>query len=77
MKKLDVPSSPIVLGLILGPMIEKNFHQAMVIYDGSFMFLLTRPVSLLLMIFALWSLASGIRRTLKWESSKKTVETKG
>lgn len=65
MKKLDIPSSPIVLGLILGPMIEKNLHSAMTIYDHSFMFLLTRPVSLALMLLALWSLISGIRRTMK------------
>jgi putative tricarboxylic transport membrane protein len=70
MKKLDVPVSPLVLGLILGPLIERSFHQAWTIYDGNMSFLVTRPISLVLMLLALWSLASGIRRSISSRSAR-------
>ncbi len=71
MKKLDVPMSPLVLGLILGPMIERSFHQAWTIFDGNPSFLVTRPITFVLMALALWSLVSGIRRTIP-KREKKT-----
>ncbi len=53
LEKSEYPVSPIILGIILGPMVELNFRQALII-TGSFPSLLlsffTRPLSLILVI---------------------------
>ena len=36
MKKLDMPTVPILLGLVLGNMTETNFRRALLLTDGNF-----------------------------------------
>jgi len=55
MKAIRTPTAPIVLGFILGPMIESNFEQAMLLGDGSYMTFLTKPISLTFLILAIIS----------------------
>lgn len=43
--KGNFPSAPLVLGLILGPMIESNFRQAIIISQGNLLSFFTRPIS--------------------------------
>jgi len=45
MEKLDFPLAPAVLGLILGNMAEINLRLSLLIAQGDFMYLLTRPIS--------------------------------
>jgi TctA family transporter len=45
-KKLDCPPSPILLGFVLGPMMEENLRRAMLISRGDPTVFLTRPISL-------------------------------
>ncbi len=40
-----------VLGIILGPIAEENFHRSLIISDGSYLIFVTRPISLLLVLF--------------------------
>jgi putative tricarboxylic transport membrane protein len=66
LKKLDVELAPMILAYLLGPMLESNLRQALIISKGSFGIFFSRPISagLLLMaavIFAL-SILSGLRR---------------
>ena len=35
MKKLDMPTVPILLGLVLGNMTETNFRRALLLTDGN------------------------------------------
>ncbi|KQW35587.1 tripartite tricarboxylate transporter permease [Rhizobacter sp. Root404] len=42
---LDFPVSPIVLGFVLGPMLEENFRRAMLLSRGDLMVFLNRPIS--------------------------------
>lgn len=65
LKKLDVPLSPIVLGIILGPMIERSLHQALTIFDGSMVFLVTRPIPIVFVLLTLWSLFGSIRQAIR------------
>jgi len=44
------PMAPLILGFILGGMIEDNLQRTMTLYDGSFSFLWQRPVSLVISI---------------------------
>jgi len=43
--KLDCEPAPMVLGYILGPMMEENLRRAMMISFGDPMVLITRPIS--------------------------------
>jgi putative tricarboxylic transport membrane protein len=56
--KFRWPAPCLVLGLVLGDLIEKNFHRAVEIADGSYAVFVTRPTSLILLIitliFMLW-----------------------
>lgn len=45
MRKLKVPSSPLVLGLILGPIVESNLQRVMMLSYGDFATVFERPIS--------------------------------
>jgi TctA family transporter len=42
---LDFPLSPIVLGFVLGPMLEENFRRAMLLSRGDLTVFVTRPIA--------------------------------
>lgn len=44
-----MPLAPLILGLILGPMVEENFRTGMIKSEGSFLPFLTRPICLVLL----------------------------
>lgn len=46
LEKLDVPLAPLILGLILGPMVEDNLRVGLIKTNGSFLPFITRPISL-------------------------------
>jgi putative tricarboxylic transport membrane protein len=61
------PASPLILGLILGPMMEENFRRALLVSRGDFTVFLTRPISAVLLGLAVlaivWTLLSAWRRS--------------
>jgi putative tricarboxylic transport membrane protein len=65
MRKYDFPTAPVIIGMILGPMAETNFRQAMTISQGSLSIFIEKPLSLFLLVLAalallgppLWGLA--------------------
>lgn len=55
LSKNDYPIAPLVLGLVLGPMIENNLRRALTISNGDYSIFFTRPISLVfLLITLLW-----------------------
>ncbi|WP_143833173.1 tripartite tricarboxylate transporter permease [Oceanobacillus timonensis] len=50
--KLEIPVSPIIIALILGPMAEREFRRALVVSDGSYTIFLQSPIALTLIILA-------------------------
>lgn len=52
-KKLGISHSPFILAVILGPTIEMNYLQSMVLSNGSWLIFITRPISLTLLVCAL------------------------
>jgi putative tricarboxylic transport membrane protein len=50
MKKRHWPSTPLILGLILGPMLEQSLRQSLELSGGSPVILLTRPISATLIL---------------------------
>lgn len=53
--KLDFPTPPIILGLILGNTLEKNLQRALLVSKGDFSIFFTRPISLALLLIAFGS----------------------
>jgi TctA family transporter len=45
-RKLDCEPAPLLLGLVLGPMLEQNFRRAMVLSGGDWSVFVTHPISL-------------------------------
>lgn len=56
LRLLDFPMAPMILGFILGGMIEENLRRALLIYDGSWSFLWERPLTAVIMALALAAL---------------------
>ena len=55
---LDISVIPIMLGMILAPIMEQNFVNSMLIYDGDILIFFKRPISLIILILTallVWS----------------------
>lgn len=52
MRRYDFPTAPVIIGMILGPLAEQNFRQAMTISAGDWTVLFTRPLALTIFIIA-------------------------
>ena len=50
--KLECEPAPLLLGFVLGPMLEENFTRAMLVARGSATIFFTRPLSLSLLLVA-------------------------
>lgn len=64
--------SPIILGFVLGPMVEENFRRALLLSRGDLSVFVTRPISAgfiavcgLLIAAQLWSYGRGMRSAAK------------
>jgi putative tricarboxylic transport membrane protein len=71
MKKCNVPRVPVLLGLILGQLIELSFQTTMQISGNSLLIFFTRPYSLVFMMFIPISL--GISFVMKNRKKKEMV----
>lgn len=58
------PLAPVVLGLVLGPIVEKNFMQSVIKTDWDLTQFLSRPISAALMVMTLLILAYPMIRPL-------------
>lgn len=65
MRVLALPAAPLLLGFVLGPLIEMHFRRAMIMARGDYMYFLERPVTAtvlgLTVLVLIWSLWSGIK----------------
>ncbi len=57
MRKLKYDSAPLVLALVLGPMMERSFREAMMISKGDLAVFLTRPISATLLAVGVLAIA--------------------
>jgi len=58
MRRFDFPLAPVVLGLVLGPLMEKNLRRAMALSGGDWTALFGSPIALTLWGLALLSLVA-------------------
>jgi putative tricarboxylic transport membrane protein len=52
MRRVDIPVAPCIIGLILGPMAEEQLRRALSISQGDLVAVLTRPLTLTILILA-------------------------
>ncbi len=65
-RKVDVPLAPVVLGAVLGPMLEQEFRRALAISVNDYSVFFTRPISaVLLALVAISFLVPFINALLK------------
>jgi len=50
LRKMEYPAAPFLLAMVLGPMMETNFRQSMVIAQGDVAIFFDRPISAVLLI---------------------------
>lgn len=60
MDMAKMPMSPMILGFILGPMLEENLRRALTYSAGSWLPFITRPVSAVLLAIAVFSLVNSV-----------------
>lgn len=73
MKSYSIPPAPAVLAMVLGPMVEVNFRQSMILSDSNLSIFMTRPVALILIIVGILSFVWPIVQDLRaYVSAKKT-----
>jgi len=64
--KLKVPTSPAILGLILGPLAEENFRTALLKSDGSLIVFFNTPICWFFLILIVLTLFGGkVKRLIK------------
>lgn len=63
MRVLDFPGAPLLLGFVLGPLMEEHFRRAMLLSRGDFMTFFDRPISGAIMaltgLILVWGIWSG------------------
>ncbi|MDP5306084.1 tripartite tricarboxylate transporter permease [Paracoccus spongiarum] len=67
MRKLDIPTVPVILGILLGNAMEDNLRRAMVLSNGDWTFLFSSPIAVGLWIAAVLGFLAPLflRRLLK------------
>ena len=66
MREMEYPVAPLVLGIILGDILDKNLRRALIISDGSILPFFTRPISLVLFIITLLTILSKVSWFRQW-----------
>ncbi len=59
-KKFDYEAAPLIMGFVLGPMVEKNLRLSMIMFHGNFMKFFQRPISMVFLGLAILILISPI-----------------
>lgn len=63
MNKVNVPISPIILGFMLGQLLEENLRRALMLSGGSLRPFITRPVTVVLLILTVLTLAMPLLKS--------------
>ncbi|RNL84656.1 tripartite tricarboxylate transporter permease [Halostreptopolyspora alba] len=65
MRQNGFPAAPLILGLILGGLMEESMRQALQISNGAWSIFVTQPISATLLALAVLSLAGPLLRALR------------
>ena len=65
MRLADLPSAPLLLGFVLGPLVEENFRRAMILARGNPATFIERPISGTIMTITFLLLTWGVWQTAR------------
>jgi len=68
MKQADLPAAPVIMGIILGPLIETHFRRALIISNGDYSTFFHHPLSA---IFLGAAIVSILYPVIRWALKKK------
>lgn len=74
LRKLEYEPAPLVLAFVLGPMLEKNLRQALILSDGNLSVFFTRPLSAACLIVCFLLLLTAIIPAVRKKRSEVVVE---
>ena len=78
MRRYDYPIAPLLLGLVLGPLIDLNFRRGMIMTDGDVLTLISRPgAAVILGLGLLLVLAPQLLRLYGRLSGRRELATLG
>jgi len=60
MRRMRYPMAPLVLGIILGDLLDKSLRRGLIVSDGSLEPFLTRPISAVLAAACLLTIAMSV-----------------
>lgn len=70
-RKVKIPTTPVVLAMVLGFMMEVNLRRALIVSGGNPAFVLTRPISLFLLVVSVITLIVPIIKEMKGRRAQK------
>lgn len=73
LEKTKVPLGPFIIGIILGPIAEVNLRSGLMLSRGSFLPLVTRPISLVFIIVSIVTLVLPLYQNYKQTKAKQMV----
>ena len=65
MKKYDIPGAPMIIGLVLGPLMEHSLYRALALGQGKMSIFVTRPISAVLLGITLLMAIAVCFKTVK------------
>jgi putative tricarboxylic transport membrane protein len=74
LRKLEYEPAPLVLAFVLGPMLEKNLRQALILSDGNLGVFFTRPLSAACLIVCFLLLLTAVIPAVRKKRSEVVVE---
>ena len=72
MRKIAIPIAPLILGFILGPLIEDNLRRSLILSDGNVMSFFTHPISGVILVLTILLLLSPIILRVTYSRKKKS-----
>jgi len=70
MRKFGYESAPLVLAFVMGPILEQNLRQALLMSHGSFTIFISRPISAVTLAIAFLLLLSNVLPSMKKKREK-------
>jgi putative tricarboxylic transport membrane protein len=73
MKHADLPSAPVIMGIVLGPMLETHFRRALIISNGAYSTFFTHPMSA---VFLCAAVVSILYPLIRWAIKRRSDTAK-
>jgi len=77
LRQMRYPMAPLVLGIVLGDILDKSFRRSWVIHNGDFTFYFERPICVVLMILCVFTVLTSAGPTKHYVGSRLRAVSEG